>query len=349
MSLPIEIGLHDFLPRFQLLNHRGRASDLLRHAMGKPIALFFISSQQEIALALLRRIVEAGDPEGGNFHILAVSDRAPEESASLAQQSGFERPILYDEKGQLARAMGHLADGEAAYPPTSRLYVADSNRRLAGIFPLTAESDVEGILRDCAEKLAPAGSRVVQPTAPILYVRDALDRRDCEGLIRLWHEGGNSETGVFRQDQTQPGGQIDRSTKSRRDHVVTESDVARHIVAVLNRRVVPEIFKAFSFRVKYVKEFKIGCYKAEDSGVFKPHRDNFAERGGRRFAFSLILNAEDFEGGELRFPEYGGDLFRPGTGDAVVFSCYHVHEVLPVTRGERFVLLGFFYGEEGEG
>ena len=39
----------------------------------------------------------------------------------------------------------------------------------------------------------------------------------------------------------------------------------------------------------------------------------------------------------------------PVTGDAVIFSCYLVHEALPVIRGERFVLLTFFYGEEGEG
>ena len=50
---------------------------------------------------------------------------------------------------------------------------------------------------------------------------------------------------------------------------------------------------------------------------------------------TLNLNSEDYEGGHLRFPEYGPELYRPGTGDAVVFSCYLVHEAMPVTAGAR--------------
>ncbi len=35
---------------------------------------------------------------------------------------------------------------------------------------------------------------------------------------------------------------------------------------------------------------------------------------------TLNLNTEEYEGGELRFPEFGPNLYRPGTGDAVIFS-----------------------------
>jgi hypothetical protein len=38
-------------------------------------------------------------------------------------------------------------------------------------------------------------------------------------------------------------------------------------------------------------------------------------------------------------------LYRPGSGAALVFSCAHLHEVLDVTAGRRFVLLSFLYGE----
>ena len=63
---------------------------------------------------------------------------------------------------------------------------------------------------------------------------------------------------------------------------------------------------------------------------------------------SLNLN-ESYEGGALRFPEYGPDHYRPAAGDAVVFSCSLMHEALPVTRGERYVLLSFFFDEESKG
>jgi len=43
------------------------------------------------------------------------------------------------------------------------------------------------------------------------------------------------------------------------------------------------------------------------------------------FALTLNLN-EGYEGGHLRFPEYGAYLYRPGAGGAVVFSGSHLHE-----------------------
>ena len=60
---------------------------------------------------------------------------------------------------------------------------------------------------------------------------------------------------------------------------------------------------------------------------------------------SLNLNTEDFEGGHLRFPEYGPHLYRPATGDALIYSSLIVHEVTPVTAGRRFVLVAFFRAE----
>ena len=47
---------------------------------------------------------------------------------------------------------------------------------------------------------------------------------------------------------------------------------------------------------------------------------------------SLNLNAGEYEGGFLRFPEYGPNLYMPETGCAVVFSCSLLHEALAVTR-----------------
>ncbi len=81
-------------------------------------------------------------------------------------------------------------------------------------------------------------------------------------------------------------------------------------------------------------------------GFFSTHRDNLSPATAhRRFALTLNLN-EGYEGGFLRFSEYGPHLYRPGTGGAIVFSASLLHEVLEVTTGERFVLLSFLYGEE---
>jgi hypothetical protein len=82
------------------------------------------------------------------------------------------------------------------------------------------------------------------------------------------------------------------------------------------------------------------------SGFFSAHRDNLSPTTAhRRFALTLNLN-DGYQGGQLRFPEYGPERYRPALGAALVFSCSHLHEVLDVTAGRRFVLLSFLFGEE---
>ena len=60
---------------------------------------------------------------------------------------------------------------------------------------------------------------------------------------------------------------------------------------------------------------------------------------------SLFLNSEEYEGGDVRFPEYGPETYRAPTGGAVVFSCPMLHEVTPVTKGRRLVFLPFLYDD----
>jgi hypothetical protein len=47
---------------------------------------------------------------------------------------------------------------------------------------------------------------------------------------------------------------------------------------------------------------------------------------------TINLNAEEYDGGDLRLPEFGRQAYRAPTGGAVVFSCSLLHEALPVTR-----------------
>ena len=47
----------------------------------------------------------------------------------------------------------------------------------------------------------------------------------------------------------------------------------------------------------------------------------------------------------MRFPEYGPQLFKARMGGAVVSSCSHLHQALPVTSGTRYVFLPFLYDE----
>ena len=107
----------------------------------------------------------------------------------------------------------------------------------------------------------------------------------------------------------------------------------------------PEIAKVHQFTCTRMERYIVACYAAEDGGHFRAHRDN-TTRGTahRRFAVSVLLS-DDYEGGEVGFPESGPRTYRPEAGGAVVFSCSLLHAVTPVTAGRRYVFLPFLYDE----
>ena len=114
----------------------------------------------------------------------------------------------------------------------------------------------------------------------MLYVPRVLDPEQCRSLIELYHSGGNAPTGHQAPNQCAARRRFGDSVRERCAATILITDPARAqaLGAIIGKRVVTEIFKAFSFRVKYVKEFKIGCYDAADQGFFLPHRDNYAEQ-----------------------------------------------------------------------
>ena len=347
------LEINDCLPRFQLLNHRGKGSDLLRHAMGQPVVLVFANALPgSTGERLLQDLARHAAELESRAHVLLFNADERDENASMAERLGVPFPILSDIDGKMLslvmpEALANMGP-RRAYEGKPSVVVADANCRVLRIDRDLAEDTYFAGLVRFLDDLPERPPQQIRPCAPVLYVPRVLDENDCRELIDLYETGGNEATGIFQGVADTAGGTLAPETKIRRDHCVVEPDVAKRLGAIIGKRVVPEILKAFSFRVKYVKEFKIGCYDATDRGFFRPHRDTFTDVGGRRFAMSLNLNSEDYEGGHLRFPEFGTELYRPAAGDAVIFSCYLVHEALPVTDGKRYVLLTFFYGEDGE-
>src|SRR5262245_348104 len=138
----------------------------------------------------------------------------------------------------------------------------------------------------------------------------------------------------------------DHGHKRRSDYDITDQAVIRAAQARLHRRLVPEIKKAFQFDATRIERHVVACYDATSGGHFRAHRDN-TTRGTahRRFAVTINLNSEEYEGGDLCFPEFGPRTYRAPTGGAVVFSCSLLHEARPVTKGKRYAFLPFLYDD----
>ncbi len=184
--------------------------------------------------------------------------------------------------------------------------------------------------------------------APVLILPRVFEPELCRRLIALYDAAGGEISGTMREIGGRTVGVVD-SFKRRRDAYVTDEDFRLELRQRIERRVLPQLNRAFQFEATRLERYIVARYDAEEGGWFLPHRDNTTSgTAHRKFACSINLNAEDFEGGDLRFPEYGSRTYRPPTGGAVVFSCSLLHEATAVTRGTRYAFLPFFYDEAGE-
>jgi predicted 2-oxoglutarate/Fe(II)-dependent dioxygenase YbiX len=181
--------------------------------------------------------------------------------------------------------------------------------------------------------------------APILFLPQVFEPELCRHLIGLYEANGGEESGFMREVDGRTVGISDPGHKRRKDYSVTDDKLISALQARVQRRVVPEIAKVHQFHVTRMERYIVSCYAAEDGGHFAAHRDNTTSgTAHRRFAVSINLN-EDFEGGELSFPEYGPRSFKPPPGGAVVFSCSLLHKASLVTQGHRFAFLPFLYDD----
>jgi predicted 2-oxoglutarate/Fe(II)-dependent dioxygenase YbiX len=145
-------------------------------------------------------------------------------------------------------------------------------------------------------------------------------------------------------------GVIEHSFKRRQDFEFDRRPELAELRQVIQQRLLtrlmPAIQRAFQFHVTRMERYIVARYDGASGGYFRAHKDNTTPgTAHRRFACTINLNAEAYEGGDLRFPEFGPRTYRAPTGGAVVFSCSLLHEATPVISGERYAFLPFFYDE----
>jgi PKHD-type hydroxylase len=83
-----------------------------------------------------------------------------------------------------------------------------------------------------------------------------------------------------------------------------------------------------------------------DGGHFSWHADSGAGILSRRkISLSIQLSEPaDYEGGALEFSGLGEASLARGVGTAIAFPSFFSHRVAPVTRGERWSLVGWMHG-----
>lgn len=279
--------------------------------------------------------------------VYGVTSGPDQENGALVQRLALPFPVFGDAAGAVSKAL--LAADHALDVQRPLTLVFDPILRLDAVF------DEPDVSQQCLRALTwLQARRAAQPQSlvtaqpPALVVPRVLLPEQCQRLIQFWEASEKTEGYVTSQGAG--GNVVKQRTKVRRDVVVPETSPECHdLLHSIGRRLLPEVLKGFGYRVTRIETPRIGCYDSTDGGHFAAHRDNTVRQAEyRRFAMSLNLNSGEYEGGYLRFPEFGPQLYAPEPGGAVVFCCSLLHLAMPVTKGRRLAVFSFFYGEEEE-
>ena len=321
---------------------------------GRYIALCFYGSAGNPAigqmLAALRQRGDVFDDDQASFFGVGADPGDEQEKRVEERIPGFR--LLYDFGLKVAARYGVCDEpkaGETArYQPTT--FILDPALRVLAVLPIADPLLHSQQLLELVGRLPPLGGvRQGRPSAPVLLVPQLFEREFCRELMALYDRHGGEDSGYMTSDASgKTVGVIDYGRKRRRDYQIDDAEARRGVRARIERRLVPEVRKAFQFRANFIERYIVACYDAGEGGYFRPHRDNTTKgTAHRRFAVTINLNAEDYEGGDLCFPEFGRESYRAPSGGAIVFSCSLMHEALPVTRGRRYAVLPFLYDESG--
>jgi hypothetical protein len=256
-------------------------------------------------------------------------------------------PILADTHADIFKGYG-----VDPYPatPAATLFVLDAGHRVARALDRMEPDAMVAEARAELHRLAAARPAArLQAHPPVLVLPRMLSDADCGFLAEVWQRavpeyptdgftsaGTRREAGDFKVVHDSNYGRAV-------EYIVQDEALQRFIDARLRRRLLPEIRKAFQASGLQREGYRIVGY--ETGGFINPHRDNsIPTNAKRRFTMTINLNAGGYEGGELRFREYGEQLYAVERGTAIVWSASLLHEVLPITKGRRLVLGVHMFG-----
>lgn len=324
---------------------------LLQALAGKPIVLtYLVSAGRPETAAVVQRFQEHREIFDAvrALHLIITCDPGDQADGRLPGSPPGTLAIADVDLG-LARALGLIGrDDTSAASLRATSFVLGPDLRVLRVLPIRGVDHAEEVV--AALPPAPAGGGVTMGgIAPVLLLPQVLEPELCRALIHHFDQSNAQPSPVVVRRPDGTGDTIvDPDRKMRRDILLRDRRLLGAVQQRIQRRIAPELRKCFQFKLAHVERFALACYLAEEGGWFGAHRDNQGKATAhRQFALTLNLNAEDYEGGDLWFPEYGRQRYRAPTGGALVFSCSLLHAVDPVTRGRRYCVIPFLYDSEG--
>ncbi len=334
MAAEAPLALGDRVHNFVLPDTAGTGRSFYHELRGGPVLLLALREPgHPLAEALLAAFqADATTWQAAKSQFFGLTGKSwPGLGERLAALDGM---TLVDPEGGV---LSGLLQSGAESPAPGFIYLLDPNQRVLASQPVGPDLTPLRAGLEAWQSAMEEEAAGVPPAAPVLVLPNVIDQTFRERLIGLW-QGEHREGGV----STGKTNTYDLGGKRTLEHVIEDRELKRELNMTLARRISPELVKVFQYQAPFVFDLPIVmAYQPVRQDFFGLHRDDLREDRKRRFALSLNLN-DDFEGGELHFPEYGPRGYKMAAGAAAVFSVSMLHEARPVTSGIRFVLTSFF-------
>jgi SM-20-related protein len=191
----------------------------------------------------------------------------------------------------------------------------------------------------------------------LFVVREFLDAETC---VRLRSEARSAPSTLATVQEQGARYSVDESVRSTRRAEVSASSTASVEARLLALQ--PKLESHFGLPLGGRQPVQFLVYKVGD--FYRPHRDNNREADAAEFARQRRISVVVFLNGQAEAPApgcYGGGALRfyglmrdgrgktlgfPLTGEPgllVAFPSEQVHEVAPVTWGERFTVVTWYF------
>jgi peroxiredoxin/predicted 2-oxoglutarate/Fe(II)-dependent dioxygenase YbiX len=314
---------------------------------GRYVVLCFLQSStapcSQKVLADLAQHRELFDDKFSCFFF--VSTDPEDQQFSRLRESIPGIRVLWDFNQAVSQQFAVVSPENAYHPCT---YILDERLRVLTVIPFgeQPQNHVAEIVAILSQLPAMPAAQMAAVQAPVLVVPRIFEPEICQTLIAYYDQHGGEESGFMEEVRGRTVCVSDPSFKRRRDQSILDDSLRTALIVRIYERLVPEIYKAFQFQSTRIERHIVACYDSASGGFFRPHRDNTTKGTmHRKFAVSLNLNTGEYEGGLLRFPEFGYQTYAAPAGGAVVFSCSLLHEATPVTAGRRYAYLPFLYND----
>jgi PKHD-type hydroxylase len=106
--------------------------------------------------------------------------------------------------------------------------------------------------------------------------------------------------------------------------------------------------KYFNFDLTMLENLQFTYYSSKENGCYKSHVDPLDWKIPHNRKLSLVVqlsSPEEYEGGELKlYNSYEPTIIKKEKGLIATFPSYTLHEVSPITKGNRYSLVAWVHG-----